>query len=102
MGIYARCVLPRLIHVSMGEARVQPYWSRVIGGANPTINMVQFNIVQGQTYYVEASYGPPPSPSPYLNGNTTVNPPSDKERVPDARCRLVSHPFARICTRHTA
>jgi hypothetical protein len=42
MGIYARCVLPRLIHVSMGEARVQPYWSRVIGGANPTINMVQF------------------------------------------------------------
>jgi ubiquinone/menaquinone biosynthesis C-methylase UbiE len=33
VGIYARYVLPRLTHLSMGQAKLKPYRSRVIGGA---------------------------------------------------------------------
>ena len=33
MGIYSTYVLPRLTHLSMGQAQLRPYRERVAGGA---------------------------------------------------------------------
>jgi len=51
MGLYARYILPRLTHHSMGQAQLEPYRSRVIGGAKKRVLEIGFGSGRNLPHY---------------------------------------------------
>jgi ubiquinone/menaquinone biosynthesis C-methylase UbiE len=54
MGFYSRYVVPRLTHLSMGQAQLQPYRSRVINGAIGRVLEIGFGSGRNIPYYSAA------------------------------------------------
>ena len=54
MGFYSRYVVPKLTHLSMGQAQLQPYRSRVINGAIGRVLEIGFGSGRNIPYYSAA------------------------------------------------
>src|SRR5262245_22866527 len=75
MGIYSKFVLPKLTHLSMGQAQLRPYRSRVVGGARGKVLEIGFGTGRNLPYYpdhVEEVIGVEPSPEMLALAASTI------------------------------
>jgi hypothetical protein len=67
MGIYAKFVLPRVTHLSMGQAQLRPYRARVVGAAKGRVLDIGIGSARNLPFYsdaVEEVVGVDASPMP--------------------------------------
>jgi len=93
MGIYAKFVLPRVTHLSMGQAQLQPYRARVVGSAKGRVLEIGIGSARNLPFYsdaVEEVVGVDASPEMLALAERSV---ASAKRP---KVRLLAHPAERL------